>query len=866
MYIFIMSGEIIMLQLKNVYKDYFVDKKPLKVLKDINLTFPDKQFVTILGPSGCGKTTLLNLIGGLDQYTSGDLIIEGKSTKKFKDLDWDAYRNHRVGFIFQSYNLITHLTVLDNVELSLTLTGMSAKERIQKAKETLISVGLEPEMNKQINQLSGGQMQRVAIARALVNDPTIVLADEPTGALDSKTSVQVMDLIKEISKTRLVIMVSHNETLAERYSDRIIKMLDGVIVSDNAKNETTIKEPIGVEKNKNTSMPFSMALKSSFKNILTKKGRSIITSLAGSLGIIGVALVSSVSTGFNDYIGRIESDTMASYPISVFSSSFELSPSSFQEVDREQYPDAEEVYVYDQDSDSESTLKYYYNQFTPAFIDVVQSFEESGLASSVMFNYPKHMKLLTEFPDGKVNLAGKTSFSQLTPLSSGTFNQLFGQKEFVNQYYDLIGSESRYPTSANEIVLVIDQYNRVEKGSLQNLGFLNSGATSIEKFSFSDVIGKKYKLIDNDDFYIHDSSLDFVVEDFASQSGSKTIKKFNTIDITTAKTIFEDESKGVELEIVGVLRPKPGTDLQILSQGLAYTEDLNTLMQTFNKDSEFTRAIFDNMVITNDFTDTPNETPSYAEIVTNLSTYLKFYDPYYDWNNPQKLLTQTDFFNLAKTNNAQIDQIDTTNPLMALVKSAFSLIYTNVESVAIFPATASAKKEIKAQIDAYNKTVEEPYKITYSDLVATLTNSLATMVDVVTIVLIIFTSISLVVSSVLIGIITYISVIERTKEIGVLRAIGARKKDIGRLFQAEAFIIGLTAGLIGVITAYLLTIPTNIILNNAFPDQNIGNIANLTIWIAILLVVLNVALTMLSGLLPSSIAARKNPVEALRSE
>ena len=855
-----------MLQLKNVFKNYYVDQKPLKVLKDINLTFPDKQFVTILGPSGCGKTTLLNLIGGLDQYTSGDLIIEGKSTKQFKDSDWDAYRNHRVGFIFQSYNLITHLNVLDNVEMSLTLTGMSVKERTKKAKDTLIAVGLEPEMYKQVNQLSGGQMQRVAIARALVNDPSIILADEPTGALDSKTSIQVMDIIKEISKTRLVIMVSHNEGLAERYSDRVISMLDGVIVSDSSKTEAKVSEPTGVEKNKNTSMPFSMALKSSFKNILTKKGRSIITSIAGSLGIIGVALVSSVSTGFNDYIVRIESETMASYPISVFSSSLEFSRSSFQEVEREEFPAEEEVYIYDENDANESSIKFYYNQFTPAFVDVVQGLEDDGLASSVVFNYPKHMKLLTEFPDGKVNLAGRTNFSQISPLTSGTFTQLFGKQEFVNQYYDLIGSESRYPSEVNEIVLVIDRYNRVEKGDLQNLGFLESGATSIQKFSFSDILGKKYKLIDNDDFYVPLPAQNFEVEDFASESGTKTIQKFGTIDINTAKTIFEDDQKGIELEIVGVLRPKPGTELQILSEGLAYTEELNTLMQTQNKESAFTKAIFGNIAVTNDDSDTPDAVPTFEQIIANLPSYLKFYDPYYDWTNPNKTLTQTEFFSLAKNNNAQVSDLDPLNPIQAMIRTAFSAIYTNVESVAIFPSDSAAKKEIKAKIDEYNKTVTDPYKITYSDLVATITNSLATLIDVVTIVLIIFTSISLVVSSVLIGIITYISVIERTKEIGVLRAIGARKKDVGRLFQAEAFIIGLTAGLIGVITAYLLTIPTNIILNNAFPDQNIGNIANLTIWVAMGLVVLNVGLTMLSGLLPSSIAARKNPVEALRTE
>lgn len=851
-----------MLQLKNVFKNYYVDNKPLKVLKDVNISFPNQQFVTILGPSGCGKTTLLNLIGGLDQYTSGDLIIEGKSTKQFKDRDWDAYRNHRVGFIFQSYNLITHLNVLDNVEMSLTLTGMTSKQRIEKAKNALISVGLEPEMYKQTNQLSGGQMQRVAIARALVNDPSIILADEPTGALDSKTSEQVMDIIKEVSKTRLVIMVSHNEHLAQKYSDRIIRMLDGVITNDTAKVVPTTKEAVGKETNAYTSMPFSMALKSSFKNILTKKGRSIITSVAGSLGIIGIALVASLSTGFNEYIGRVESDTMASYPIGVFSSSVELSPTSFQEVEREEFPEEEQVYVYDPSDSSESSLQFYYNQFTPDFLNFAQSLEDDGLASSVVFNYPTHMKLLTEYPNGAINNAGSTNFSQITPMGTGTFTQLFGDQEFVGEYYDLIGSASKYPQNANEIVLVIDRYNRVRINDLQRIGLLDSGTTTIESFSFNDILGKKYKLIDNDDFYERREDLDFVVGDLSSEDNLKTIEKYTVTSQSNFRSLFDDENTGIELEIVGVLRPRQGTEFSILSQGLAFTEDLNTLMQTFNQDSAFSKSIFHNITIAPEaFTD-----PELASNPEKALEYIRFYDPYYDSSNPQKILSQSDFLALAKRNNGQVSDIDDSTPFGQMIKQVFESIYSNVESLAIFPATAQARKDIKVAFSDYNKTVEPEFEVTYSDLVSTITDSLATMVNIVSIVLIFFTSISLVVSGVLIGIITYISVIERTKEIGVLRAIGARKKDVGRLFQAETFIIGLAAGLIGVIVAFALTVPINLILNNLFPDQNIGTIANLTPWIAILLVAINVGLTMLSGLLPSSIAARKNPVEALRTE
>lgn len=865
-----------MLQLKNIFKDYYVDKKPLKVLKDINLSFPEQQFVTILGPSGCGKTTLLNLIGGLDQYTSGDLIIEGKSTKEFKDRDWDAYRNHRVGFIFQTYNLITHLSVLENVELSLTLTGMSSKERVQKAKDALINVGLEKEMHKQINQLSGGQMQRVAIARALVNDPSIILADEPTGALDSKTSVQVMDIIKEISKDKLVIMVSHNEALAEKYSDRIIRMLDGVIVSDTESTATKIKEPAQKEVNKNTSMPFSMALKSSFKNIMTKKGRSIITSIAGSLGIIGIALVASVSTGFNDYIKRIEGETMASYPIGVFANSIELSPDSFTEDKFVEFPDEENLVIYDPSDSNQSVINLYTNKITQEFVDVVEKMKEDEVASSVVYNYPKHMKLITEHPttnpNGLVKEAGSTTFNYLSPIAGGTFTQLFGPQEFVSEYYDLIGENSKYPTDANEIVLVIDRYNRVNIDALKNLGLHIDGPATGTHIPFEDIIGKKYKLIDNDDFYKRDPSKDLMVDTYKlTRVGStinkepitKTIEKYTEISNAEKKVLFEDETKGFELKVVGVLRPKAGTELNILSSGLAYTQALNEYMQTQNHDSAFTMSIFNNIVLDKTKIDS---LPS-LDNAPGIIAASKFYSPLYDVNSPDKTMSLTDFYNLARSNNFRVDNLEPGDDLvLTYIKSELEQTYTNIESIAIFPSDSQARKTIKARIDEFNKGKEDADKIKYSDMVTLIANSLADIVTVISTVLIIFTSISLVVSSVLIGIITYISVLERTKEIGVLRALGARKKDVARLFQAETFIIGLFAGLIGVFVAYAINIPLNIILQHSFPEQNLGNIANLTPLIALVLVAINVSLTMLSGLLPSSIAARKNPVEALRTE
>lgn len=863
-----------MLQLRNIFKDYYVDKKPLKVLKDINLDFPKEQFVTILGPSGCGKTTLLNLIGGLDQYTSGDLIIEGKSTKQFKDGDWDAYRNHRVGFIFQSYNLITHLNVLENVELSLTLTGMSSKERVKKAKEALINVGLEAEMHKQVNQLSGGQMQRVAIARALVNDPSIILADEPTGALDSKTSEQVMEIIKEISKNRLVIMVSHNEVLAEKYSDRIIKMLDGVIVSDTGEKHAKSKIATEKEVNKNTAMPFTMALKSSFKNIMTKKGRSIITSIAGSLGIIGIALVASVSTGFNNYIKRIESETMASYPIGVFANSFDISPTAFSEEKFEEFPSDENIVVYDPNDASTSILNLYTNKITPAFIDVVDQMKTDGIASSVVYNYPKHMELITEHPDGTVRDAGKTSFNVLTPLSSGTFNQLFGEEAYVNEYYDLIGSQSKFPSAANEIVLVIDRYNRVNLDDLINLGIHSDDpvSTGNNKMPFDQIIGKKYKLIDNDLYYVRDESKDLQIDSavltqtpdgIVKTEIVKTIEKYVEIDNNQKKVLFEDEEKGMELEIVGILRPKQGTELSIQSTGLAYTQELNAYMQTKNTESAFTKSMFNNYILTPSII---NMLPNYDDLTYVLAA-AKFYSPLHNPTSPSKSLNLTEFYSLGRENNFRVNTLEPGDDvLLNFIKDELETSFTNIESIAIFPSDSKARKEVKARIDQHNAGKNDEDKIKYSDMVTLIANGLGDIVTVVSSVLIIFTSISLVVSSVLIGIITYISVLERTKEIGVLRALGARKKDVARLFQAETFIIGLFAGLIGVGTAFMITIPINLILQAAFPEQQLGAIANLTPLVAILLVSINVALTMLSGLLPSSIAARKNPVEALRTE
>ncbi len=845
-----------MLVLRDIYKDYFVAKKPLHVLKGLNLSFPKQQFVTILGPSGCGKTTLLNLIGGLDKYTSGDLIIEGKSTKLFKDKDWDAYRNHRVGFVFQSYNLIPHLSIIENVEISLTLSGMSSSLRREKARASLLDVGLESELYKKPNQLSGGQLQRVAIARAIVNDPTIILADEPTGALDSKTSEQVIGILKEISKKRLVIMVSHNEQLALKVSDRIIRMLDGKITSD-TDEEASIKrqsaaEANDYEVNKGTAMSFPTALKSSYKNILTKKGRTILTSLAGSLGIIGIGLVAAVSNGFQGYINRIERDTMASYPIGVFAQSVDIS-GGFKRPDLgEEFPVTEEVITYDDSEFTNAPVTINQNIITEEFIDLVESFKTEGLAKSTMINYASQMKIIAKPPTNNAIQVQPAWFNNFTPLPNGLFTQLPGDEAYMTEFYDVIGENSRFAQNKNEIMLVVDKYNRVSLKDLARIGIINYTDT-MKAISFDDILNKDYKLVHFNDFYVKQSGNtdDIVVTDY--YGNDRLIEKYRYI---AEQTIYENPDVGEMITITGILRPKKNVQFELVSPGLVFTQELNDYMYEQNKGNNIARAQVNNVVIKAD---------PLTVTMENIKDVIEFHSVFAGASNP--IYTYTDYFNYLKYFGVQKSDINNTDLAYSLLlNQVLDEAYSPVESIAIFATDSASKKEIKVRVAAYNKDRPERNQIKLFDAVELVTNSLATMIDVVSIVLIVFTSISLVVSGFLIGIITYVSVIERTKEIGILRAIGARKKDISRLFNAETFIIGLLAGLIGVVTTYLLSIPINLILNSIFPDQNIGNIAFLAPLAGLLLIIFNVLLTVVAGLIPSRIAAKKDPVVALRTE
>ncbi len=767
-----------MLQLKNIKKDYMLAGKPFPALKGVDLEFKENEFVSILGPSGCGKTTMLNIIGGLDRYTSGDLLIEGKSTKNFKDQDWDAYRNATIGFVFQTYNLISHLSVLDNVEMSLRLAGVSPKERKERAQNVLIEVGLEEHLYKRPNQLSGGQMQRVAIARALVNNPKILLADEPTGALDSETSAQIMRLIQKISKDRLVIMVTHNSEIANEYSDRIVHLLDGLVTDDSRPADLNKEDKKEKLMNQRTSMSYATAIKTSFKNLLTKKGRTIITAIAGSIGIIGIALVLAISNGMTEYTSNIQSDTLAGFPIAVDQTVVQFGPP--EEVTNPR-PDLEFIeddvfYPYDQTS----SLTQHQNIITPEFIDYLEDMDNSYYNS---ISYTRGIML------NIVNLSDNGGYIKVQTTSSGNpffggssyFNEMPNNQVFIESQYDVLYGD--YPTDYQDVVLIVDERNRVDLSLLENLGI------SIEDdYQSSDLIGQTFKVVLNDVYYREVSGV--------------------YIPSTDYEVMYNDASS-ITLTISGILRVKENASSEILDTGVGYTSDLTTTLLDIEKSSNIVTAQVA----------TPN---------TNVLTGLPF--------------------------NSQI----TYDEVMRLIGGDDTPV-----SVQIYPVSFDDKDEIKAYIDAYNVGKDEVDQIIYTDLAESISSTIQGLINTITIILTAFAAISLVVSSVMIGIITYVSVVERTKEIGIMRSLGARKKDISRIFNAETLLIGFTAGIFGIVIAYLLIIPINVIVEN-FIDES--GFASLLVVHALFLVVLSTILTLIAGLFPSRIAAKRDPVVALRTE
>ncbi|MEE0700036.1 MAG: ABC transporter ATP-binding protein/permease [Bacilli bacterium] len=778
-----------MLKLKNIKKSYKTGDFVQKALDNVSITFRKSEFVSVLGPSGSGKTTLLNVVGGLDNYDSGDLIINGKSTKNFKDRNWDAYRNVCVGFVFQNYNLIGHISVLANVEMSLTLSGVNLKTRRKKAKEALKKVGLLDHANKRPNQLSGGQMQRVAIARALVNDPDIILVDEPTGALDSKTSVQIMDLIKEISKDKLVIMVTHNADLASRYSSRIVELKDGKIVSDS--NPINEKDDLSKKFNiKKTAMGFLTALKLSLNNIYTKKGRTFLTAFASSIGIIGIALILSISNGFDKQIDNYESSTLTSFPIGVSPSVSTMSEDDLMDNKKSftggyEYPKENVLYPYS----SEENSRVHVNNIDEEYVNYVKKLNPD-LLSAISYYRITNFNLLSS--DGN---EVKDASSKVVNLSS--LPDDFGNKNsYLKKNYDLLAGS--FPTSIYDVVLMVDKKNRIDK-SLLDVLFINQDK---DKVDFNEVLGKELKLVSNDDYY-------------EKVTGEMFFKK------DMDKTLY-DNANNKTLRVVGIVRGKKDNKLASIMDAMqesmgnnptskiGYSNELINWMVENNKQSEIVNA---------------QKTASGVVAMGNVSF-------------EQAGITREQALSMLGYNDV---------PLM----------------INIYPKNFDDKDEVKKYLDDYNKGKNEKDKIIYTDYAEEISSLSSSIMDGITIVLVAFSSISLVVSSIMIGIITYISVLERTKEIGILRSLGARKKDITRVFNAETLIIGIISGLIGLLIARLLLYPVNNVLYNLTDLKNIGILNPVH---ALILMLVSVLLTLIGGFIPAKIASKKDPVDALRTE
>ena len=803
-----------MLKLEGITKDYKSGDGVVHALKGINLEFRRTEFVSILGHSGCGKTTMLNIIGGLDRYTDGDMSIDGVSTKKYKDVDWDTYRNIRIGFVFQSYNLIQHLTILDNVAMAMTLSGVGLQERKRRAEEALRTVGLEGQLKKLPNQLSGGQMQRVSIARAIVNNPEIILADEPTGALDSATSVQVMELLKEISKTRLVIMVTHNRELAEQYSTRIVSVKDGEIVGDTMpydgaddavtaeKSEefnATAKEK--KQKLKKSSMSYSTAIKLSFKNLMTKKGRTLMTSIAGSIGIIGVCLVLAISNGFSNYVNDLQQTVLAGYPVQIAQETFDTNVllSMFMggtsgSDQKEQYPDSDKIYQYNPSEMINSAIIE--NDFGQDYIDYVNKVKENGWASSVTYSYGMETTVVGKTLDSigrtvyeKVDESEIMDFSGLiSPSANIGWSEMIGDEEFILSQYDLVAGT--FPENKNQVVLVVDSYNQSNVSVLLGLGFSRNS----KEIGLDEIVGKKLRVVANNDLYTQGEN-----GFFAEKTSSAELEELYYAPVSDTN---------LEIEVVGVLRPKEGVQLALLSSGINYTSELTEYLLDINADSDVVKAQAQNTE-----TDVTTGLP-----FTESSSYRK-----------------------------------------AMQKLGGDRTPTGMN---IYPKDFSGKEQIISHLDAWN-TDNPSQKVIYVDMSEMATSMLNEIIRIISIVLVCFAAISLVVSSVMIGIITYVSVVERTKEIGILRSLGARKIDISNVFNAETFIIGLMAGVIGVIVTYILSIPVNLIIGHLV---DITTLCSLSPWHALIMIVVSFVLTLIAGLVPSSVAAKKDPVEALRTE
>lgn len=837
-----------MLELNGIRKTYVTGTTSVEALKGIDLKFRDSEFVSILGQSGCGKTTLLNIIGGLDKYTSGDLKINGRSTKDFKDRDWDAYRNNSIGFVFQSYNLIPHQTVLSNVELALTLSGVSKAERRQRATEALEKVGLKEQIHKKPNQMSGGQMQRVAIARALVNDPDILLADEPTGALDTQTSIQIMDLLKEISKDRLIIMVTHNPELATQYSTRIIRLLDGTITDDSnpyngeddnittkTDEDSLTDKKSGKTKKKKTSMSFFTALSLSLNNLMTKKTRTILTAFAGSIGIIGIALILSISNGIQNYIDRVQRDTLSSYPIQLQKESVDVSSmieNMMGNKDKNVDHDNDKIYSNNIMTDMVNSMVAEVNSNNlKAFKSYLENHKSDvdGYISDIQYSYDVPLYIYsTDTSDGVTQLNPSSVMENMYGMSvsgdgmmsagmqnTSVWSRLFDNRQMLDEQYDLIAGS--WADNYNEVMLVVDENNEIDDYTSYSLGFKdpaevkkifknvmagNSYETEETQYTYDEVLDKKFKLVLPTDLYRYNDT--FGIWEDASHDD-----EYMTTVVNNAE----------EVKIAGIIRKNPDAASVSVSSGVAYTKDLMPYIIEKVKETQIVKQ--------------------------------QLADPEKD------VFTGMSFDN----DKTSISTLENNKSLLGIASE------DNPSEIDIYAKDFDSKEKLQDFIKNYNDEVtadgRDEDTINYTDYVGILMSSVSTIITAISSVLIAFVAISLVVSSIMIGIITYISVLERTKEIGVLRSIGASKKDVSRVFNAETLIEGFVSGAMGIIITLILCIPANAVIKNV---TDISNLAQLPVAGAVILVIVSMLLTTIAGLIPAKMAAKKDPVVALRTE
>lgn len=895
-----------MLELNDIKKDYVSGSTTVSALKGINLRFRDCEFVSILGQSGCGKTTMLNIIGGLDKYTSGDLKINGVSTKNYKDRDWDFYRNNSIGFVFQSYNLIPHQTVLSNVELALTLSGVSKAERKKRAIEALEKVGLGEQIHKKPNQMSGGQMQRVAIARALVNNPDILLADEPTGALDTETSIQIMELLKEISKDRLIIMVTHNPELAKNYSTRIVRLLDGVITDDSdpysledmeadirakeaAKVKTSEKKTKKSGKKQKTSMSFFTALSLSFNNLMTKKTRTILTAFAGSIGIIGIAMILSISNGIQLYIDRVQRDTLSSYPITLQAEAIDISSmvsSMTGNSDSEEHEDKSKIYSNDIMGDMINTMV---KEVKSNNLSEFKKYIENGgsdiksYVSDIQYSYDVPLNIyMKDTSNGVEQLnpstmfdsiygegATSTSYAMSSGMGMGMFsnssvwNQLLGNQQVLDEQYDVLAGH--WPENYNEVVLVVDKNNEVDDYTLYSLGLKDP--EEVRTLFKKMMVGESYETEKNISY-----TFDEILDTEFKLVMPTDMYKYNDVTGTWDDYSKDDKymtnvvNNGTDIKVCGIIRPNDDAVSTSLTSGIGYTAKLTEYIIEEVKNSEIAKAqLADTSVDV--FTGVPFDNDRNTEItMDDVNAYMATLSP------EESAQMQ------AMTSGMSDDQIlqlfsaslkaRTTDATLDSNKSKLGITDLDTPSqIDIYATDFDSKEKVQNIIKDYNKLQQDDGKeenvINYTDYVGIMMSSVSTIINAISYVLIAFVAISLIVSSIMIGIITYISVLERTKEIGVLRSIGASKKDVSRIFNAETLIEGFVSGALGIVVTLLLCIPANALIKHL---TDISNVAQLPVAGGVILIIISMFLTFIAGLIPAKLAAKKDPVVALRSE